>query len=77
METYLKQKTPQWRSKINFFRMLIPSTSKAKTSYYGTRSTGTVDYRNGADIRLLKQFKSKGYEVLKNKSFRTLKPVGL
>jgi len=57
--------------------MLIPSKSKAKRTYYGCSSAGTVDYRNGADIRLLKHFKSSGYEVLKNKSFRTLKPVGL
>jgi hypothetical protein len=47
--------------------MLIPSISKAKTSYYGTRSLGTNDYRHGADVRLLKRFKSNGNEVLKKK----------
>jgi hypothetical protein len=72
METDLKQimKRPfsgVARKTPSSFWMLIPSISKAQTSYYGTRSAGTVDYRHGAKIRLLKQFKSSGYEVSKKK----------
>jgi len=47
--------------------MLIPSISKAQRNYFGVSSAGTADYRHGADLRLLKQFKSSGYEVLKKK----------
>ena len=49
------------------FWMLIPSISKAKTNHSGIRSAGTADYRHGADVRLLKQFESNGYEVFKKK----------
>jgi hypothetical protein len=51
--------------------MLIPSKSKAKRTYYGCSSAGTVDYRNGADVRLLKKFKSNGNEVLKKRVLMT------
>jgi hypothetical protein len=47
--------------------MLIPSKSKAKRNYYGVSSSGTDDYRHGANVRLLKQFESNGNEVLKKK----------
>jgi hypothetical protein len=47
--------------------MLIPSKSKAQRNYFGVSSAGTVDYRHGADIRLLNSFKSSGYEVFKKK----------
>lgn len=53
--------------RLNLFWMLIPSKSKAQRNYFGVSSAGTVDYRNGADVRLLKQFKSNGCEVLKKK----------
>ena len=80
METNLKQKkTFQWRSEgdeVSLW-MLIPSISKAKRNYYGVSSAGTADYRHGADVRLLKQFESNGYEVFKKKSLRTRKPVSL
>ena len=57
METDLKQiiKRPLSGVASEFLRtngMLIPSTSKAKRTYYGCSSAGTADYRNGADIRL-------------------------
>jgi hypothetical protein len=55
------------RKTSSSFWMLIPSISKAKRTYYGCSSAGTADYRHGADIRLLKQFKSNGYEVSKKK----------
>jgi hypothetical protein len=48
--------------------MEIPSISKAKRTYYGCSSAGSVDYRHVVDVRLLKQFKSDGNEVLKKKS---------
>ena len=59
------------------FWMLIPSISKAKRNYFGVSSAGTADYRHGADIRLLKQFESNGYEVSKKKSSNALKPNNL
>ena len=81
METDLKQNNKRPFSGVakeqDSFWMLIPSISKAQRNYFGVSSAGTVDYRNGADIRLLKQFKSSGYEVLKKKSSNALKPNDL
>ena len=51
--------------------MLVPSISKAKTSFYGTRSVGTSDYRNGAKVRPKVVFKTIGCSgdgVLKKRS---------
>jgi hypothetical protein len=52
------------------FRMLIPSISKAQRNYFGVSSAGTVDYRNGADVRPKFKLVLKGNscEVLKKKS---------
>ena len=65
-----KQKRPFSGVASEFARtsgMLIPSISKAKRNYFGVSSLGTNDYRHGAEIRLLKKFKSNGNEVLKKK----------
>ena len=82
METDLKQNNKRPFSGVarkteSSFWMPIPSISKAKTNHSGIRSAGTVDYRHGADVRLLKQFESNGYEVFKKKSSNALKPNDL
>jgi hypothetical protein len=61
------------------FWMLIPSISKAKRNCFGVSLAGTADYRHGADIRLLKQFKSTSVEMSKKKNVRKyiLKPNDL
>jgi hypothetical protein len=65
---------------LSSFWMLIPSISKAKRTYYGCSSAGTVDYRHGAKIRPVKEKSLKGTSVEMSKKtgrIYTLKPVGL
>ena len=60
---YIKRPFSGVAKEQSSFRMLIPSISKAKRNYYGVSSSGTDDYRHGAEVRPKKKYNFEGHRL--------------